>query len=106
MTLEIRYRDSLEEVPCPANSFMANLVLEDPVHRNRFVAVFNDNEWGRSFLNADGYETVERSFEDGQKLRMAMYFSDDPEILDILRKYAGVKLIECCSYGIEVTVTL
>lgn len=105
MTVELKTGDDVLQIPCSESCFFTGITIENyktNYHTN--IAASDDGKID-VFKNAGCIET-EHELHDGRMLYLYCYTSDDPEILGIIKKFKGLKMIEFSDENTSITVTL
>lgn len=104
MKIDICFGDYMETIACPKSVFFVGFSIINAKNNGGNM----DNCMGGLDYICEGlqYEITERVLPDERKLKFFLYVSEDAHLIYIMKKFAGMRIIEYCDDNMMITATV
>lgn len=104
MKIDICFGDYREKIECQKSVFLVGFSIINAKNNGGNM----DNCMGGLDYICEGlkYEITERAMPDGRKLKFFLYVTENAHLIYIMKKFAGMRIVEYCDNDMIITATV
>lgn len=104
MKIDICFGDYREKIECQKSVFLVGFSIINAKNNGGNM----DNCMGGLDYICEGlqYEITERVLPDGRKIKFFLYVTEDEHLIYIMKKFAGMRIVEYCDDNMMITATV
>lgn len=103
MKVELRCGEQCETVICEDDVFFVACRLTEP---NGHLVIAEDMDAYKSIFDTAGCRTKELCLENGMRLEMCLFTTEDPFMSAMMSPYAGMRMLEVVYGDTALTITV